>query len=290
MKATAFAPGHISGFFEPVYEQDMARTGSRGAGLSISLGAMSEVTAEYSTKQDFNVFINNKKSNATVTKLALRYLVGDSPIKVVVRTKYDLPFGQGFGMSASSAVSATYALAKIIGVSKTEALKASHFAEVKLRTGLGDVFACCFGGIEIRKEAGIPPWGLIEHIPGIYDLVLCVIGEQLDTQKILSDSSKINEIKRYGRYCTKRLLVNPSIETLFSMSQIFTKKTNLAEKNVQKAIEASSKYGMASMCMLGNSVFALGETNELCEILSSFGKVFVCSVDECGARVFKVKK
>jgi len=42
---------------------------------------------------------------------------------------------------------------------------------------------------------------------------------------------------------------------------------------------------MASMCMLGNSIFASGETDNLCKILSSYGKVFVCSVDECGARI-----
>ncbi len=39
MKGIAFAPGHISAFFEPVYsEQDFDRSGSRGAGFSLSLG------------------------------------------------------------------------------------------------------------------------------------------------------------------------------------------------------------------------------------------------------------
>ena len=42
---------------------------------------------------------------------------------------------------------------------------------------------------------------------------------------------------------------------------------------------------MASMCMLGNSVFATGKTNELCQVLSKFGRVFVCSIDSCGARI-----
>ena len=45
MKATAFAPGHISGFFEPVYTPDLSRSGSRGAGINISLGAFSEVSS-----------------------------------------------------------------------------------------------------------------------------------------------------------------------------------------------------------------------------------------------------
>jgi len=44
---------------------------------------------------------------------------------------------------------------------------------------------------------------------------------------------------------------------------------------------------MASMCMLGSSVFAVGKTEELCKSLSSFGKVYVCTVDEFGARVLE---
>jgi len=286
MRAVAFAPGHISGFFEPVYnKKDMARTGSRGAGINVSLGAVSEVNVEESTSQIFEIYVNNKKSRSPVAHLAMKGLLGGKKVHVIVRTSLDLPVSQGFGMSAASAVSASYALAKIIGASSTDALKASHFAEVQLRTGLGDVLASCFGGIEIRKHPGLPPWGSIEHIPGNCDLVLCVVGKKLDTKKILLDSYKASDVTNYGRYCTRKLLEKPSIERLFSLSQIFTKKTNLAEIRVLEAIEAQSKYGMASMCMLGNSVFAIGETDILCKTLASFGEVFVCSVDQQGARV-----
>ena len=287
MKDTAFAPGHISGFFEPIYNQDLTRSGSRGAGINISLGAISQVTAENSDKQDFEVYINNKKSSAIVTNLALKYLVGDNPIHVVVKTNLALPVMQGFGMSAAGALSATIALSKIIGLSKNDAMKASHFAEVQLKTGLGDVMASCFGGIEIRKSAGLPPWGLIEHIPGNYDLVLCVVGKKLNTKTVLTDSTKNDKIVDYGKYCIKKLIENPSVENLFSLSQIFAKKTGLVDKRVLDAINVANKFGMASMCMLGNSVFAIGKTSELCKSLSMFGKIYVCNVDECGARLLE---
>ena len=285
MKAIAFAPGHISCFFEPVYSLNFARTGSRGAGINTTLGATSEVSAENSDKQNIEVYINNRKSNAQVTKLALKNLIGKNPLRITVKTSLDLPISQGFGMSAAGAISATFALSKIIGVSTNDAIKASHFAEVQLKTGLGDVLASCFGGIEIRKSAGLPPWGLIEHIPGNFNIVLCVIGKKIVTKKVLEDKSKINKIIEYGKYCTKKLLENPSIENLFFQSQLFTKNSGLADKRVLEAISAANRYGKVSMCMLGNSVFAMGKTNQLCNVFLSFGRVYVCSVDEFGARI-----
>jgi len=39
--------------------------------------------------------------------------------------------------------------------------------------------------------------------------------------------------------------------------------------------------------MLGNSVFAMGKINELYGVLSKFGKVYICSVDQAGARVLE---
>ena len=285
MRSRAFAPGHISGFFEPIYNSDINRTGSRGAGINITFGSVSEVFCEGSTSQAIDVFINNKKSNAPVIRLAIKYLIGDNPLKVVVKTKYVIPVGQGFGMSAAGALSSTYALAKILKISSNEALRASHFAEVQLKTGLGDVIASSFGGIEIRKSAGLPPWGVIEHIPGKGDLVLCVVGKKLDTKKILEDANKATKIIDYGKFCTKKILEKPSVENLFTLSKAFTENTNLADEKVMGAIDTASKFGLASMCMLGNSIFAMGKTDELCNALSSYGKIFVCSVDEFGARI-----
>jgi len=285
MKEVAFAPGHISGFFEPVYHsEDPARSGSRGAGINISSGAISEVSVESSANQNFEIYINNRRVQAPVTNLALKHLVGETKLKIIVRTRLNLPMGQGFGMSAAGALSATLATANLLKLSREDAIKASHFAEVQLRTGLGDVIASCFGGLEIRKNAGLPPWGIIEHIPCKHYIVLCVIGKKIDTKNILSDNSKINTIVEYGKYCTKKLLENPSFENFFSLSQFFSKKTGLADKKILEAINAANRFGMASMCMLGNSIFAVGKTNDLCKTLSTYGKVFVCEVDQKGAR------
>ncbi len=288
MIAKAYAPGHISGFFEPVFHlNDLIRTGSRGAGVSISLGALSEVIVEESHTTNIKIYINDKKSSAQVTNLALKYIIGNNPLTVVVRTHLDLPIGQGFGMSAAGALSSCLAVCKCLGLSSENALKAAHMAEVQLRTGLGDVVSSFFGGLEIRKSPGLPPWGFIEHIPGNFDIVLCVIGKKIDTKKILSNDFIVKKISEYGRLCTKKLLENPSIENFFYQSQIFTKKTDLADKKTLQAIDLVKNFGVASMCMLGNSIFAAGKTKEISRVLSVFGKVYICCIDEYGAKILE---
>ena len=286
MIAKAFAPGHISGFFEPVFHiNDLIRTGSRGAGVSISLGALSEVIVEESQINNIEIFINGKKSHSQVTNLALKYILGNAPLNVVVRTHLDLPIGQGFGMSAAGALSSSLAVCKCLGLSNEDALKAAHMAEVQLRTGLGDVISSFFGGLEIRKSPGLPPWGFIEHIPGNFDIVLCVIGKKIDTKKVLNSPLLVKKISEYGRLCTKKILEKPSIENFFYQSQIFTKKTNLADKKILKVLDLVKNFGIASMCMIGNSIFATGKTKEISRVLSVFGKVYICCIDEYGAKL-----
>jgi len=286
LNAKAFAPGHISGFFSPVFSKaSCVQTGSCGAGVCLSLGATSSVMVEPAAQQDIQIFLNGKQSPAPVTKMALQLLLGSSSLKIHVKTRLDLPRGQGFGMSAAGALSATAAVASCLQLPSDQALKAAHCAEVQLQTGLGDVLACQFGGFEVRRSAGLPPWGMIEHIPGDYPLVLCVIGQKIQTKKVLSDVKNLDRIASYGRLCTKKLLEHPSVETFMRLSYDFTLHTNLMNENVHKAIQSAMQYGLASMCMLGNAVFALGKTEQLVQTLSSYGKVVVCSVDQKGLRL-----
>ncbi len=154
-----------------------------------------------------------------------------------------------------------------------------------MRTGLGDVVASSFGGVEIRREPGLPPWGVLEHIPGCYDVVVCVIGKRMETKKILSDVKKVREIESFGRYCLKKLLEKPSIEQLLSLGLEFTKKSHLASDQVLEAIEAVNRVGMASMCMLGNSVFAVGNIPMIQKLLATYGTVWICKVHSGGACV-----
>jgi pantoate kinase len=289
MKAIAFSPGHISGFFEPIFHNNILKTGSRGAGFNISLGAKSEVIVNKSNNIDYKIYINGKKLDFPIIPYALNFLTDNNKMEIIVKTKLDLPLSQGFGMSAASVLSASYAFSKIVNKSYFDALKASHISEIHHKSGLGDVISCSFGGIEIRTKPGIPPWGVIKHILGNYEIVLCVIDDIIDTKKILNDQDKLKVITKYGNFCTNKIIESPTIDNLFLLSKLFTEKTKLASKKVIEAIKIADEFGNASMCMLGNSIFAIGKTNLICNKLKSYGKIFICNIDKYGTRLLSGK-
>ncbi len=288
MKATAFSPAHITGFFEPCFNpNNLHRSGSRGAGFCLSLGALSNVELIASNQQANAITINGTPHPAPVTTLGISQLLGSQAIKVNVDITLDLPIGQGFGMSGAGTLSSCLAICRLLDLPEQQALACSHIAEVSQSTGLGDVVAQHFGGIEIRREPGLPPYGFLEHIVGSYEIVVCIIGEALSTTKILTDTQHVAHIKTLGKTCLFELLKKPTFETLVNLSEYFTLKSKLADNTIIDAITDCKKYGIASMCMLGNSLFAVGEKNQLQDILSQYGTTYSCNIETNGAHVLK---
>jgi pantoate kinase len=285
--AKAFSPGHITGFFEICPAADPLSTGSRGAGLCISLGATSEVQVQDSARQSVDIKLNGRPCRAEVTAQAVRMLLGSHKKKVSVQTRLDLPIGQGFGMSAAGALSAALALASSLGVDARRAFEAAHISEVEQGGGLGDVSAILKGGITVRDRPGLPPIGKVIRIEGQPEIVLCVVGGVITTKSILDDPAKRKAINAIGSKRVDRLLEAPSLERLISMSSEFAVESGLATGKVLDAMNVASKLGMASMSMLGNSVFAVGNTKGLVKVLSDFGSVFTTRVDTVGARVVR---
>ncbi len=286
VSAVAFAPGHISGFFQPVYDKkNIYKTGSRGAGFSVVLGAISHVSIEQADYQKIVTYLNGKLIDSTLTNYCLHHLVGDIKRNIIVKTRLELPLSQGFGMSAASALSIAYAAATCLKIPLEDAVKAAHAAELKLKTGLGDVIGSLKGGFEIRSIPGLPPYGAIKNMYKSQDIVLCVVGKGLATKNILLDKEKQKTIDGLGGFCTDELIRSPSIEHFFTLSEHFARKTGLATEYVIQAIDAAKTYGLASMCMLGTAVFAAGNTKKLVEALKEFGEVIVTTIDLKGVRV-----
>lgn len=284
-KARAFCPGHVTAFFEVCRSSDLLSTGSRGAGMCLSLGATSEVTFSRAPKQSIEVTLDGRPARAPVTKEAVSRLLGDMRGAVSVCTKHDLPVGQGFGMSAAGALSATFALACILRESKQRAFEAAHEAEVLRGGGLGDVAALHRGGVTVRERPGLPPIGKVRRVPGAPELVLCVVGRPIRTKTVLSHPAKVRAINSIGGRLVDEILKRPSVSTLMELANDFTLASGLATERVLRAIKAASAHGFASMAMLGNSVFAVGDVDALDEVLSAYGRTYRCNVDVAGLRM-----
>jgi len=285
MEAEAFSPGHVTGFFETHHEKEILATGSRGAGMCLTLGARTTVSVSRSTRQSVRVLLDGKESKAPVTKSAIAHVLRNEKLGVSISTRSDLPESQGFGMSAAGSLSASLALTEILGRDRHEAFEAAHMAEVENRTGLGDVAAILRSGITIRTRPGLPPAGEVRRIDGRPDVVLAVIGKPIRTKTILADKAKRTAINKSGRGKMETFLRDPTLSRLMELSVQFAVETGLAQKRVLEAVNAASKLGMASMSMLGNSMFAVGDIEGLVRVLSDFGEVWVCKVDTQGARI-----
>jgi len=285
MRAKAFCPGHITGLFQVCHHQDVMTCGSRGAGLSISLGVISDVEITDGTGK-VDIWLNGLKAEAPVTERAVRNMLGERLLDVKVRNELQLPVAQGFGTSAAGSISAAWALAHLLKLPEKDAYAAAHSAEIINRTGMGDVSGIMRGGIELRKKPGLPPIGHVDRMNGHMDLVLAVVGPSIPTADMLSKRETLEKINSVGSRCVDSLLKEPTLENLFRLSNEFMDGSGLATPEIRRAVWEAKKWGWASQAMIGNSVFATSPDLELLqEALSQFGDVYRCSVDTKGPRL-----
>ena len=296
MKGKAFAPGHITGFFE-IFDRpsNPLKKGSRGAGVNLSLGVLTTVEATRSAAPSIDILLNRRKAPAETTLRAVREILRDRPFRVKVRSDVQLPVGQGLGMSAAGALSAALALSSALGPSapssRSPALlaagRAAHIAEVRSRTGLGDVAGALRGGWEMRVKPGFPPFGLIKRFPAPdRPVAICVSGEPVPTKRALGDPTIRRSVNRVGAICMKEMLKEPTLDNFFALSHRFARLSGLASKEALILVEEvhARRLGLASVSMIGNSVFAIGDIPALKSFMKGYGKVYVCATDLRGAR------
>jgi len=284
MKIKTFCPGHITGFFQICEHREPLRSGSRGAGLCVGLGANSTVEIEEGNGEVF-IRIDGEESNAPVTIAAVSRVIEDRRLDVTVDARLDLPIGQGFGMSAAGALSAAHGVSELLGMPFRVALRAAHEAELESHTGLGDVAALSRGGMTFRRVEGLPPFGRIDRINAEPDVVLSVVGGPLPTAEVLHDEKRRQKINAMGKECVSKMALSPTMATLMRLSREFMTRTGLATPEVEEAVKAAEEYGPASMAMLGNSVFAVGKAKDQDRVLSERGTTFRTKVDWRGPRV-----
>lgn len=282
----AFCPGHLTAFFETRPHEDPLRAGSRGAGLSLTKGVWTRVRVRHASRPSVAVRLNGQDAAAKTTERAVALYV-EEPLRVEVESEVQLPISQGFGMSGAGALSTLLALNDALGDSRSgdEIVQLAHRAEVEARTGLGDVYPQALGGLDIREKPGAPPHGLVHRVPLEAEVVLGVLGEPTYTKAVLDNPMVRQSVDGVGKRSVDRFLPRRDLDSFFRLSWLFARQTLLATSEIQAAVLKASLHGQASMCFLGNSVFAIGETKRLAEAWQEEGEVYVAEVDNRGARV-----
>ena len=283
----AFCPGHVTAFFEVVDAPDPRKKGSRGAGLCLSLGVRTVARVREDSRPSLDVIVNGKRQKADVTESVARKILRDRGYEAKILSESPLPVSQGFGVSAAAALSTAMALddALGLGMPRDELIAIAHETEVECGTGLGDVVPASLGGMDLRLEPGAPAHADVRKIPVEADLLLAVLGPEIPTRSVLRDSTKIAAINRAGASCVDAFSNRPSLERLFELGARFAEETGLASKIVLEVIRASRMFGRATMAMLGNSVFATGNREQLATLYLKFGTLQRCEVDNEGVRV-----
>ncbi len=285
-EATAFSPCHVSAFFVPHIERKApAKTGSWGAGVCLGTGVVATAEVEEADQPTITVERTHGEGPTQVTQAALRNLLGQRPLAVTCTIQQGAPSGQGFGISGASALASAFALARCIGEGRSEALKAAHLAEVRSRTGLGDVVAEFMGGAVIRRTPGIPPYGTQQRLPAQGEVVVATVGEEIDTAEKLGDQATMETVTKAGRACLEAVLERPTLEAIFQAGARFSQATGLVSDQTLAAIDACAEGGVGMAAMLGNTVVAYGETEVLQDVLQAWAQPHVIPIDDGGLRV-----
>ena len=279
--------GHVTLLFSIQSDNDdLNSQGSRGAGICISKGVEVETTA---SKGNGRVTIISDEEN--LSSQLYQLVIEELSNKYDKVSKYDwtfsinsdLPFGQGFGCSASGALSAIICVLKLIKEDENifqNALTIAHRIERMLSSGLGDVVALGAGGIELRLEPGLPfppNNGLVLGWEEKFPILLCwVKNEEKHTSEYIDDEEWKVKISLAGEQCISKLNQKSwdryIWNDLLEQANIFCEKSGmLNDSNRKRIIETienvlreeniDSSWGVR-LCMLGSSAIIVPKNLE----------------------------
>jgi pantoate kinase len=285
--AKAFAPGHITGFFEAYDNPDPIIKGSTGCGLVLNSGVETTVSIGEDIHET-EITLNGKNAEGGTISTVVQMLTG-VPIKV--ESSANIPVECGLGASGAGALSTAYAINSALSLNLTanKLNEIAHIAEVKNSSGLGDVAAQSIGGVVIRTSPGAPHIARHDVIPCPEIDVYCVVLGKLSTGSVLGSEQILSRINFAGRNAMKRLMQKPTVDNLMSCSRDFSVETGLANEKLIEIIEdVEDVGGLASQAMLGNTVFAIEQiagNNEVAKILSKYGDVLQYKISSASVKV-----
>lgn len=279
---TASCPGHISGYFRPVTGSGYQTTGSIGAGIVITEGVTVRVTPADTT----SITVRRLSSEGAVRELIhdappLAYVAGRLGVFAHIETECTLPIGAGFGLSAAALMASVSALNELfhLGMTKKACSELAHESEIVHRTGLGDVAACQGGGRDFRRGPGTG--AEIRRFYDLHEPLYAVNFGPLPSPLVLGSPDALTRIS--AAYPEE---YPGSPELFFRLSYRFARGSGLLTQELSDLlVECSRENIPASMTMLGNGIFAMGE--RAADLLGSYGEILELHVAPCGVQILE---
>ena len=261
----AYSPCHITGFFRiHDYYQEPAKVGSTGAGVSLEQGVLTKVSVKRASRQKVTTRIDGKPSkDLTVSTLVVReYARRDrGSWNITVSHLSMLPIGSGYGTSGAGALGLSLALNEAMGdpVSKLEAARIAHEAEVNSKTGLGTVIAVFHGGLVVRLKPGAPSIGKIRKLAvSKFERIVSGSFGPIYTPSILSRNDLRSRVNLCGERLVGRLLNRPNANTFLSLSRHFAECLNLMTPRLRRLVKLMDSEDIcSSMMMIGEAIFSI---------------------------------
>jgi pantoate kinase len=277
-EAKAFAPGHVTGFFQICdAPDDPILKGSRGSGVSIVQGVHTRVIVEPAERTSYKIIINGKLTRgAYVSENVLQkfMLIRREPLRIDVQHTVETPMGAGFGSSGGGALSLALALNEVLGagLSRIEAAKIAHVAEIECKTGLGTVFADLVGGFGVLVKPGGPGIGQAIKYNGSEKLsVVYVHFGSIETRTVLSNEAIRGRINELGGGFVDQICSDLGPELFMVLARKFTNHVGLATPRLSRVFRAADDAKIpCAMAMFGEVAFSLVYRNEAEEVAKVF--------------------
>jgi len=296
MRAKAFSPAYITGFFKAELDgKEPNQLGSLGAGFSIQKGVKTIVNVRSKTEHDINNYAIRVKGFNTgdirVSEYVLNEFLLDGKYFDITH-EIDVPVGYGFGCSGAVALSLAIALNDALkyGYTKTKVAQIAHKAEIKCQTGLGDVLASYHGGFEIRTKSGAPGVGEVQRITPKEKLeVVIICFNPISTKKFLKE--KISLINGLGGKMVQKLVKSQDMDEFQDMSIKFAQYIHVITPKMNKVIKDLHDNGIkCGIALFGETIFSLvpkDKKQKALEILKKYddGIVITSRIDNSGARL-----
>ena len=300
MEATAFCPAHVTGFFKAHLDEDeklSEHLGSMGAGFSIKDGVTTKVIATPNVQGNKRFRISShgyRPDNTDVSEFVLNEFckLGDfEELFFDITHDISIPVGYGLGSSSAVALSLAFALDKALqtGLDHHTIGKIAHNAEVKCKTGLGDVLASYFGGFEIRTKPGAPGIGIVKKIDIEPISIVMICFSPISTNNFLKQ--KISQINGLGGKMVDRLLESKNYEHFQDMSLEFAKYVDVMTPRMEKVINELSLHKIkCGVAFFGETIFTMIPREKQETVLKIFEKyndgiIIKTELDNVGARV-----